>query len=24
MATSLFSQTTAPGVWCQAGPQSLT
>ncbi len=24
MATSLFSHMTAPGVWCQAGPQSLT
>jgi hypothetical protein len=23
-ATSLFSHATAPGVWCQAGPQSLT
>jgi hypothetical protein len=23
-ATSWFSQMTAPGVWCQAGPQSLT
>jgi len=23
-ATSLFSHATAPGVWRQAGPQSLT